>query len=86
MALGLKEPQESLWKLARSAPAAVVVVEVFVVVAVALGVRLVLWKVTTFLKLLVKLKSFKIFTKLNEINPLDAFSNSSEGSGVVVFA
>ena len=45
-----------------------------------------LWKFTTYLKFLVNLKSFTIFTKLNEINPLDGFSNSSEASGVVVLA
>ena len=56
------------------------------VVAEALGSRLELSKFTTFLKLHVKLKSFKIFTTLNEINPLDAFSNFSEDSGVVVLA
>ena len=40
------------------------------------------FKFTTFWKLLLKLKSFKIFTKFNEINPLDAFSNSFEACGV----
>ena len=40
------------------------------------------FKFTTSWKLLVKLTSFNIFTKFNEINPLDAFSNSSEASGV----
>ena len=43
-------------------------------------------KFTTYLKLLVNLKSFKIFTKLNEISLLNALSNSSEASGGIVFA
>ena len=34
------------------------------------------------LKLHFNLKSFNIFTKLNEMNPLHAFANSSEASGV----
>ena len=41
-----------------------------------------LTKVTKFLKLVFQVKSFKIFSKLIEINPLDALSNSSAASCV----
>ena len=61
----------------------VVVVEGVVVVAEAVASRLELSKFTTYLKLLVNLKSFKIFSKLTEIN---VFSNSSAASGVVIAA
>ena len=43
-------------------------------------------KFTNFLKLVVKLKSFKILTKLNEIQGPGVFSNSAEAPGVVIVA
>ena len=63
-------------------PQHVVVVEGVVVVAEALARRLVSVKLTTFLKPLVKLKSFKVLTKLNEIRALSVFSKSAAASGV----
>ena len=76
----------SLTRACRSSLAAlsqhVVVVEVVVVVAEALVSRLELSKFTTSLRLLVTLKSFKIFTKLNEIRALGVFLKSATASSV----
>ena len=60
----------------------VVVVEGVIVVAEALAIRFELSKFTTFWKLLVNLKSFKIFTKRNEIRAPGVFANSAAATGV----
>ena len=56
------------------------------VVAEALARRVELSMFTTILKLLVKLKSFKIFATLNEMRALGVFSNSAAASGIFIVA
>ena len=60
----------------------VIIVEVVVIVAEALGSHLVLSKFTTFLKLVINLKSFKVFTKFNEKRALGVFWKFAAASGV----